>query len=74
MRMTNNICIIGGGISGTLLSIFLARKGYTVDVHEKRFMNEYQNDSQRSIAMSLSHRGIYALTKAKFFRSVVILL
>lgn len=61
---TEKIAIIGAGLVGPLLSVLLARKGFSVDVYEKR--PDPRTDSStrgRSIAMSLSTRGWNALQK-----------
>ncbi|QYU70282.1 NAD(P)-binding protein [Leptolyngbya sp. 15MV] len=36
MSQSNNIVIIGAGLAGSLLSIYLARRGYCVTVYEAR--------------------------------------
>jgi kynurenine 3-monooxygenase len=59
------IAIAGAGLVGTLLSIFLAKRGYSVRLFEKR-SDPRSNDAHegRSINLALSHRGIHALKKA----------
>lgn len=58
------ITIIGGGLSGSLLAIFMAKRGYKVDVYERRpdprRSNVYQG---KSINLALSNRGLRALEK-----------
>lgn len=66
----SEICIIGAGLTGTLLSIYLAKRGYSVDVYEKRRLQDYGRDARRSIAMSLSFRGILALDKIGIFNKI----
>ena len=66
----DKVCIVGAGLAGTLLSIYLSKRGYTVDIHEKRCLNSYNDDKKRSIAMSLSKRGISALKKAGLFDGI----
>ena len=57
-----NVIIIGAGLAGSLLSIYLARRGMTVDVFEARGdMRKEQVAAGRSINMALSDRGIAAL-------------
>jgi len=47
---------------GSLLSIYLAKRGYKVSVYERRMdMRKHQIDGGRSINMALSNRGIRAL-------------
>jgi kynurenine 3-monooxygenase len=57
-------CIIGGGLVGPLLSIFLAQRGISSDIYDKRTdIRETIIGGGRSIDMSLSHRGWQALDK-----------
>lgn len=57
-----SIVIIGAGLSGTLLAIRLAQRGFKVQLHEKRAdMRRVQMSAGRSINMALSDRGIKAL-------------
>ena len=62
MALKEHIAIIGGGLVGSLLSIYLRKRGYTISVYERR------NDPRktdlyagRSINLALSTRGIKAL-------------
>jgi kynurenine 3-monooxygenase len=56
------IIIIGAGLSGSLLAIRLAQKGFMVAVYEKRpDMRKQQMVAGRSINLALSNRGIQAL-------------
>lgn len=56
------IAIIGAGLAGSLLSIYLSKRGYKVSVFERRMdMRKHQIDGGRSINMALSNRGIRAL-------------
>jgi len=56
------IAIVGAGPVGTLLSIYFAKQGYTVEVFEKRDdpRNALRTEG-RSINIALSHRGLRAL-------------
>lgn len=57
-----HIAIVGAGLVGSLLSIYLAKRGYTVTVFERRpNMRQHVLDSGRSINLALSNRGIQAL-------------
>lgn len=63
MNAKNSI-IVGAGLTGSLLSIFLARHGYQVDVYERRQdLRQVSSYSGRSINMALSKRGVIALEK-----------
>jgi kynurenine 3-monooxygenase len=54
--------IIGAGLVGTLLSIFLARRGYGVTIHERLpDMRRESIAAGRSINLAISTRGLHAL-------------
>ncbi len=56
------VILIGAGLAGSLLAIYLARRGYRVDVYERRpDMRETQIAAGRSINLALSVRGLHAL-------------
>ncbi len=60
-----SILITGAGLVGSLLAIYMARRGYKVSVYEKREdPRKTLLDDGRSINLALSHRGIHALQKA----------
>ncbi|MBX7053488.1 MAG: FAD-dependent monooxygenase [Pyrinomonadaceae bacterium] len=57
-----HVIIIGAGLAGSLLSIYLAKRGITVDVYEARDdMRLHDVAAGRSINLALSDRGIAAL-------------
>ncbi|HEY9363774.1 MAG TPA: NAD(P)/FAD-dependent oxidoreductase [Chitinophagaceae bacterium] len=59
-----NITIIGAGLVGSLLSIYLSRRGHKVRVYERRSdMRNEAVEAGRSINLALSDRGINALKK-----------
>lgn len=59
------IAVVGAGLAGSLISVFLARRGFKVDVFERRSdMRNIQQSAGRSINLALSTRGIKALEKA----------
>ena len=62
MSKNKNISIIGGGLVGSLLAIYLRRREYDVSVFERR-SDPRANvlDEGRSINLALSNRGIRAL-------------
>jgi kynurenine 3-monooxygenase len=63
--MQKSILICGAGPVGSLLSIYMARRGYKVSVYEKREdPRKTLLDDGRSINLALSHRGIHALHTA----------
>src|SRR5512144_2028665 len=56
------VIIVGAGLAGCLLSIYLARRGFSVDVFEARTdMRKTEIAAGRSINLALSDRGIAAL-------------
>ena len=58
----DNPILIGAGLAGSLLSIYLAKKGILVDIYERRpDMRKVDISAGRSINLALSARGIYAL-------------
>lgn len=62
--MKKNVVVIGAGLVGSLLSIYLTRKGYQVRVYERRGdMRKEHIAAGRSINLALSDRGIMALQK-----------
>jgi kynurenine 3-monooxygenase len=57
-----NIAIAGAGLVGSLLSIYLKKRGYAVTVFERRNdMRKKGGEAGRSINLALSNRGIRAL-------------
>lgn len=59
-----SISIIGAGLVGSLLAIYLARRGYEVDVFESRSDSRLASpDSGRSINLAMSCRGITGLSE-----------
>ncbi|AKF79653.1 kynurenine 3-monooxygenase [Myxococcus fulvus 124B02] len=56
------VTVVGAGLVGSLLSVFLARRGHTVEVLERRpDMRREVIDAGRSINLAISTRGLYAL-------------
>lgn len=56
------VTIIGAGLAGSLLAIYLAKRGIEVDVYEARGdMRKEEVAAGRSINLALSDRGIAAL-------------
>ncbi|CDZ78116.1 Kynurenine 3-monooxygenase [Legionella massiliensis] len=57
-----SMTIIGSGLAGTLLSLYMARRGYEVELFESRpDIRAEKNDNGRSINLALSCRGITGL-------------
>ncbi len=56
------VIIIGAGLSGSLLAIYLAKRSIAADVYESRGdMRKQETAAGRSINLALSNRGIAAL-------------
>ena len=61
----DKVVVFGAGLVGTLLGILLAKRGFRVEIHEKRPDLRYKiYTSLRSINLALSHRGWNALALA----------
>jgi len=62
--MTKQITITGAGLVGSLLACYLSKRGYSVNVYERRpDMRKAGYIGGRSINLALSHRGWKALKK-----------
>ncbi|NOT52755.1 MAG: FAD-dependent monooxygenase [Chitinophagaceae bacterium] len=62
--MKKDITIIGAGLVGSLLSIYLSKRGYKVKLYERRGdMRKEKMIAGRSINLALSDRGLLALEK-----------
>lgn len=60
--MSKKVTILGAGLVGSLLSIFLAKRGYQVQTFEGRpDLRKADISAGRSINLALSHRGLKAL-------------
>ena len=67
----NNKIIIGSGLAGPLLAIYLSQRDNNVDLYEKRPDLRIENISVgKSINLALSHRGIKALKSADVFDQI----
>jgi kynurenine 3-monooxygenase len=61
----DNITLIGSGLTGPLLAISLAQRGFPVQLYERRpDMRRVRISAGRSINLALSTRGIHALREA----------
>ena len=70
MNVDNKV-IIGSGLAGPLLAIYLSQRNHTIDLYEKRPDLRLENISVgRSINLALSHRGIKALQAANVFDEI----
>ncbi|MGH8378077.1 MAG: FAD-dependent oxidoreductase, partial [Gammaproteobacteria bacterium] len=65
------ITLVGAGLAGSLLAIFLARRGFRVTVYERQpDMRRYEISAGRSINLALAHRGIRALRAVGLYEQV----
>ncbi|MBA2379461.1 MAG: FAD-dependent monooxygenase [Blastocatellia bacterium] len=68
----SRVSIIGAGLAGSLLAIYLARRDIKVDVYEARGdMRLEKMSAGRSINLALSDRGIAALREVGMARHVL---
>lgn len=68
---TKVITLIGGGLAGCLLAMFLARRRFPVRVFERLpDMSKHRIPAGRSINLSLSTRGIHALKEVGLYRNI----
>ena len=64
-RKPETITLIGAGLNGPLLAIGLVKRGFQVEIYERRpDMRRVRMSAGRSINLALSTRGIHALSEA----------
>lgn len=69
--MTQRFTILGAGLAGSLAAIYLARRGVSVDVYERRDDPRRTNvDGGRSINLALANRGIRALREVGLYKEI----
>lgn len=69
---TNKLTLIGGGLAGPLLAIYLARRGLQVEIYERRpDMRRVKTGGGRSINLALSVRGFHALREVGIYDSIM---
>lgn len=62
MPAHKSVTLIGAGLAGSLLAIFLARRGFKATVYERNpDMRRHAIAAGRSINLALAHRGLRAL-------------
>lgn len=57
------VAVVGAGLGGTMMAIYLARRGYAVDVYERRPDLRETNTPGPSMNLGLSRRGIDSLDR-----------
>ena len=66
-----DIVLIGAGLAGCLLAVYLAKRGYHVQLFEQRpDMRTHNISAGRSINLSLSVRGIHALKEVDLYQRI----
>jgi len=66
---SETITLIGAGLNGPLLALGLVKRGFKVEIFERRpDMRRVRISAGRSINLALSTRGIHALTEAGLWR------
>ncbi len=68
MPNTEKITLVGAGLNGPLLGLELVKRGFKVDIYERRpDMRKVVMSAGRSINLALSTRGIHALRQANLW-------
>ncbi len=64
-HQAETIKLIGAGLNGPLLGLELVKRGFKVEIYERRpDMRSTRVNAGRSINLALSTRGIHALKQA----------
>lgn len=75
-RKAGKITLIGAGLNGPLLALGLVKRGFEVEIYERRpDMRRVKMSAGRSINLALSTRGIHALSESGLWqgmRSIII--
>ena len=70
--MSAPITVVGSGLAGTLLALYLARAGHEADLYERRpDMRVVPQPAGRSINLALSVRGLHALDEVGLKQAVL---
>jgi kynurenine 3-monooxygenase len=65
------VSLIGAGLNGPLLALGLVRRGFRVEIYERRpDIRRVRISAGRSINLALSTRGIHALTEARLWNEM----
>ncbi len=68
MPTNDTITLIGAGLNGPLLGLELVKRGFKVDIYERRpDLRRVRVSAGRSINLALSTRGIHALEQANLW-------
>src|SRR5215472_587167 len=67
-RKSETVRLVGAGLNGPLLGIELVKRGFAVEIYERRpDMRRVRMSAGRSINLALSARGIHALRRASLW-------
>lgn len=70
-QKNEKITLIGAGLNGPLLALELAKRGFKVEIYERRpDMRRVRMSAGRSINLALSARSIHALTQANLWEGM----
>lgn len=70
-RKAGKITLIGAGLNGPLLALGLVKRGFEVEIYERRpDMRRVKISAGRSINLALSTRGIHALSEAGLWQEM----
>lgn len=70
-QTAQKITLIGAGLNGPLLALELVKRGFEVEIYERRpDMRRVRISAGRSINLALSTRGIHALTLAGLWQDM----
>src|SRR5579862_4366258 len=71
VRQSETVTLIGAGLNGPLLALGLVKRGFNVEIYERRpDMRRVRVSAGRSINLALSTRGIHALTQAGLWQGM----
>jgi kynurenine 3-monooxygenase len=70
-RIPETVTLIGAGLNGPLLALGLVKRGFNVDIYERRpDLRKVRMSAGRSINLALSTRGIHGLSQAELWSKI----
>lgn len=70
--MKKHATLVGAGLTGPLLGLYLSRRGYSLDLYERRpDMRKVKISAGRSINLAISTRGIAALKEVGLANTIL---
>ena len=71
MPVPEKIVLIGAGLTGPLLATYLAKRGFEIEIFERRpDMRTEPIGAGRSINLAVSLRGVHALKEVGLFEEI----